>query len=69
MSERMQLAQAYEKALFAGKMDEVASYFTDDILYWVAGAPPTGGEWKGRTAVIRCFDNREAGLGDCRSSG
>lgn len=63
MSERMQVAKGYEKALFAGKMDEVASYFTDDIVYWVAGAPPIGGEWKGRTAVIRCFDNREAGLG------
>jgi len=63
MSERMQLAKAYEKALFAGKMDEVASYFTDDVVYWVAGAPPIGGEWRGRTAVIRCFDHRDAGLG------
>jgi len=63
MSERMQLAKAYEKALFAGKMDEVASYFTDDVVYWVAGAPSIGGEWKGRTAVCRCFDHREAGLG------
>ena len=63
MSERMQVAKGYEKALFAGKMDEVASYFTDDIVYWVAGAPPIGGEWRGRTAVIRCFDNHEAGLG------
>jgi len=63
MSERMQVAKAYEKALFAGKMDEVASYFTDDVVYWVAGAPPIGGEWRGRTAVIRCFDHRDAGLG------
>ena len=63
MSERKQVAKGYEKALFAGKMEEVASYFTDDIVYWVAGAPPIGGEWRGRTAVIRCFDNREAGLG------
>jgi len=63
MSERMQVARAYEKALFAGKMDEVASYFTDDIVYWVAGAPPIGGEWKGKQAMIRCFNNREPGLG------
>ena len=63
MSDRMKIAKAYEKALFAGKMDEVAGYFTEDIVYWVAGAPPIGGEWNGRAAVIRCFDNREAGLG------
>ncbi|MGH7548735.1 MAG: nuclear transport factor 2 family protein [Gemmatimonadales bacterium] len=63
MSERMKIAKAYEKALFAGKMDEVAGYLTEDIVYWVAGAPPIGGEWNGRAAVIRCFDKREAGLG------
>ncbi len=63
MSDRLKTAQAYEKALFAGRMDEVAGYFTDDVVYWVAGAPPIGGEWKGRAAVLRCFSNREAGLG------
>lgn len=63
MTERMKIARAYEQALFAGRMDEVGSYFTDDVVYWVAGAPPIGGEWRGRDAVIRCFDNREAGLG------
>ena len=63
MSERMQVAKAYEKALFAGKMDEVASYFTEDIVYWCAGAPPIGGTWKGRAAVIRSMSNREQGLG------
>ena len=63
MSERMKIAKAYEKALFAGKMDEVAGYFTEDIVYWVAGAQPIGGEWSGRAAVLRCFDKREAGLG------
>ena len=63
MSKRMEVARAYEKALFAGKMDEVASYFTEDAVYWVAGAPPIGGEWKGRAAVLRSFDKREAGLG------
>ncbi len=63
MTDRMQIARAYERALFAGRMDEVAGYFTEDIVYWVAGAPPIGGEWKGRDAVIRCFNNREAGLG------
>ena len=63
MSERMQVARAYEKALFAGKMDEVRGYFTDDITYWCAGAPPLGGIWKGRDAVIRSMSNREQGLG------
>jgi len=63
MSGRMRIAQAYEKALFAGKVDEVSRCFTEDITYWVAGAPPIGGEWRGRAAVIRCLDSREAGLG------
>jgi len=63
MSQRMDVAKAYEKALFAGKMDEVGSYFTNDVVYWVAGAPPIGGEWRGREAVLRAFDKREPGLG------
>jgi ketosteroid isomerase-like protein len=63
MTSRMQVAKAYEKALFAGKMDEVASYFTEDIVYWTAGAPPLGGEWRGRDTVIRSMTNREQGLG------
>ncbi|HEY6110361.1 MAG TPA: nuclear transport factor 2 family protein [Gemmatimonadales bacterium] len=63
MSKRMDVAKAYEKALFAGKMDEVAGYFTPDIVYWCAGAPPIGGEWRGRDAVIRSMQNREQGLG------
>jgi ketosteroid isomerase-like protein len=63
MTERMQIAKAYEAALFAGRMDEVGGYFTDDIVYWVAGTPPIGGEWHGRTAVLRAFDQREPGLG------
>lgn len=63
MTDRMAIARAYEQALFAGKMDEVAGYFTEDITYWVAGAPPIGGEWQARDAVLRCFDHREAGLG------
>src|SRR3989442_14153487 len=44
-------------------MEELARNIEDYIVYWEAGARPLGGEWKGRTAVIRCFDNREAGLG------
>jgi ketosteroid isomerase-like protein len=63
MTERMRIAKAYEAALFAGRMDEVGSYFTDDIAYWVAGAPPLGGTWNGREAVLRAFANREFGLG------
>lgn len=63
MTERMNVAKAYEAALFAGRMEEVGSYFTDDIVYWIAGAPPLGGTWKGRDAVIRAFTNREFGLG------
>jgi ketosteroid isomerase-like protein len=62
-SERMRIAKAYETALFAGKMDEVAGYFTDDIVYWVAGRPPLGGEWRGKAAVLRALERRESGLG------
>jgi ketosteroid isomerase-like protein len=60
---RLEIAKAYERALFAGKMDEVGRLFTDDVLYWVAGRPPIGGEWRGREAVLRAFDRREPGLG------
>jgi len=63
MTDRLALAHAYEKALFANRMDEVAGCFTQDIVYWIAGAPPIGGEWRGRDAVIRAFNNREFGLG------
>jgi len=63
MTERMRIAKAYEAALFAGRMDEVGGYFTDDVVYWVAGSPPLGGEWQGRAAVLRAFDQREPGLG------
>jgi ketosteroid isomerase-like protein len=44
-------------------MEDVASYLTDDVVYWVAGARPIGGEWRGRDAVIRALDQREPGLG------
>jgi len=63
MSKRMDVARAYEQALFAGRMDEVGGYFTDDISYWVAGRPPIGGAWQGRDRVLRGFTHREAGLG------
>jgi ketosteroid isomerase-like protein len=63
VSERMRVARAYEAALFAGRMDEVAGYLTEDMTYWVAGSPPIGGEWRGREAVIRAFKRREFGLG------
>ena len=65
MSERMKIAKAYEAALFAGKREEVGSYFTDDVVYWVAGSPARrlGGEWRGRERVLDAFWNREFGLG------
>ena len=63
MSERLQLAKAYEAALFAGRMDEVGRCMTDDVIYWVAGRQPIGGEWKGRDAVLHAFEHREFGLG------
>jgi ketosteroid isomerase-like protein len=63
MTDRMRIAKAYEAALFAGRMDEVASYLAEDVTYWVAGAPPLGGTWHGRAAVVRAFANREFGLG------
>jgi ketosteroid isomerase-like protein len=64
MSERMSLAKAYERALFAGRMDEVGRLLTEDAVYWVAGRPPLGGEWHGREAVLRAFEQREFGLGE-----
>jgi len=63
MSRRFDVAKAYEQALFAGNRAETGSYFTDDVLYWVAGAPRIGGEWRGREAVLDALWNREAGLG------
>ena len=63
MSRRMELAQAYEKALFANDRATVAKLFHADIVYWVAGAPPIGGEWRGRERVLDALWNREAGLG------
>jgi ketosteroid isomerase-like protein len=63
VKEPLALAQAYEAALFAGRMDEVAALLTEDVVYWVAGAPPLGGEWRGREAVLRAFERREFGLG------
>jgi ketosteroid isomerase-like protein len=63
MPSKLEIGRAYERALFAGRMDEVGSYLTDDVTYWVAGRPPLGGEWHGREAVLRAFTNREFGLG------
>lgn len=63
MGHRLRVAKAYEKALFAGEMDQVAGFFTDDVVYWVAGPPGLGGEWQGREAVIHSMSNREQGLG------
>src|SRR4029453_14987505 len=59
----MRVARAYEVSLFAGRMDEVGAAFTDDVVYWVAGAPPIGGERRGREAVLRAMAQREFGLG------
>ena len=59
----MRIARAYEAALFAGRMDEVGGYLAEDVVYWVAGRPPIGGEWRGRDAVLRAFQHREFGLG------
>ena len=63
MSNLLKIAKAYDKALFEGRMDDVGRFFTDDIVYWVAGAPPIGGEWRGRDRVMRAFSRREFGLG------
>lgn len=63
MTDRLAIARAYEQALFAGAMEQVGAFLTDDVTYWVAGEPPLGGEWRGREAVLRAFTNREFGLG------
>jgi ketosteroid isomerase-like protein len=63
MSTPLEIGKRYEAALFAGRMDEVASYFTDDAKYWVAGPAPIGGSFTGPSAIVRAFENREFGLG------
>jgi len=63
MSARLEIAQAYEKALFAGDREAVGRRFTEDVVYWVAGSPPIGGEWRGRERVLDALWNRESGLG------
>jgi ketosteroid isomerase-like protein len=63
MSRRLAIAKTYEKALFAGDRASVGTLFHDDIVYWVAGAPRIGGEWRGREAVLDALWNREPGLG------
>jgi ketosteroid isomerase-like protein len=59
----MEIAKAYEKALFAGDRVGVGARFTDDVVYWVAGVPRIGGEWRGREAVLDALWNRAPGLG------
>jgi ketosteroid isomerase-like protein len=63
MSRHLEIAKLYEKALFAGDRAAVGKRFHDDVVYWVAGAPPLGGEWRGRERVLDALWNREAGLG------
>ena len=63
MSRQMEVAKLYEKALFAGDRATVERLFHEEIVYWVAGAPPIGGEWRGRDQVIDALWNRKAGLG------
>jgi ketosteroid isomerase-like protein len=63
MTRRLEIARAYERALFAGDRDAVGRQFTDDVVYWSAGAAPIGGEWQGRERVLDALWNREAGLG------
>jgi ketosteroid isomerase-like protein len=59
----MEIAKRYEKALFAGDRSGVGELLHEDIVYWVAGAPPIGGEWRGRERVLDALWNREPGLG------
>jgi len=63
MSSALEIAKKYEAALFAGRMDEVAGYFTEDAKYWVAGPIPIGGTWTGPAEIVRAFEKREFGLG------
>lgn len=63
MTDRLAIAKKYEAALFAGRMEEVAGYFTDDATYWVAGGARIGGAWQGPAAIVAAFSNREFGLG------
>lgn len=63
MTDRLQIAKLYEKALSAGDRAAVELFFHEDNVYWVAGAPSIGGEWRGRERVLDALWNREPGLG------
>lgn len=63
MSRQLEVAKQYERALFAGDQAGVAKCLHGEIVYWVAGTPPIGGEWRGRERVLGALWNREAGLG------
>jgi ketosteroid isomerase-like protein len=63
MTDRLQIAKRYERALFSGDRAGVGALFHQDIVYWVAGSPPIGGEWRGRERVLDALWNRETGLG------
>src|SRR5256885_6808194 len=63
MSRRMDIAKAYEKALFAADRVAVGKMFHDDIAYWVAGVPPIGGEWRGGGRGLPSPGEREPGPG------
>src|SRR5437870_3100439 len=54
MSRRMDVAKAYEKALFSGNRAETGSYFTDDIVYWVARRSPDRGRMARPRGGARC---------------
>jgi ketosteroid isomerase-like protein len=58
-----EIGKRYEVALRAGRFDEVGACLTDDVIYWVGGRPPIGGEWRGRDAVLDAFRNHAFGLG------
>jgi len=72
MSRRIDVAKAYEKALFAGNRAETGSYFTDDIVYWWLALPGSAANGAAASGA-RCPLNREPGLapptGDTRTSG
>ncbi|MFK7895515.1 MAG: nuclear transport factor 2 family protein [Myxococcota bacterium] len=53
----LEYAAAFEKAYEDDDWSQLEPYFTEDAVYSVTGEPPLGGEWVGRDAVLRQFND------------
>ncbi len=63
MGKYMDIAKAFEAALFSGDQEGIRQTMHPDMAYEMLGRPPLGGRFEGRERVIASFENREVGLG------